>query len=311
MLADLNGDRRPDIYVANDAGFNFVFFNRGGGKLEERAALSGVAGDDTGHYNGSMGTDIGDFDGSGRASIWVTNFQGELPALYLNLGRETFNYQSRAAGVAAIGAHFVGFGTGCVDFDHDGWQDFVILNGHVVQHPVLGSSHRQRAVLFRNVEFQGRRFLKDVSTDAGRFFASPIVGRGLAIGDLDNDGWPDLVACQTNGPLTVLRNQLGTTSKQRWLGVKLQGKNHRDIVGTTAILETSTRKLTRFIKGGGSYLSANDPDLLFGLDETESPGRLTVHWSWGGTSTYEVMAPNRYWELHEDTKGVKETRLAN
>jgi hypothetical protein len=301
VLADLNDDGRPDIYVTNDASNKFLFINRGGGKLEEKGLAAGVAVDVDGLHQGSMGVDAGDYDGSGRPSLWVTNYQSELHALYLNLGRETFDHRSRATGIGAIGQQFVGFGTGFLDVDNDGWEDLVIANGHVLRYPPRGSTVKQRPVLFQNVEQQGRRFFRDVSARAGPYFQIPAVGRGVAIGDLDNDGWPDLVISHTNTPVVLLRNEAARAqdTPSRWLGVRLIGRDGRDVVGSTVILEGDGRRLTRFARGGGSYLSANDPRLLFGLGRSEKVGRITVKWSWGQTQTWDNLKPNAYWELHE------------
>ncbi len=297
VLADLNDDGRPDIYVANDATNKLLFLNRAG-KLEECGERAGVAVDDTGLYNGSMGVDAGDYDGSGRPSLWVTNFQGDLHNLYRNLGREVFQYQSRAAGIAAIGQHWVGFGTAFVDVDNDGWEDLAIVNGHVVYHPTLGSTVKQRPVLLRNVEYQGRRFFEDVSVEGGPFFQTPALGRGLAVGDLDNDGWPDLVMNPSNSPAVILRNE-AVAAPAQWLGLKLIGRDHRDVVGSTAIVESQGRKLTRFAKGGGSFLSSGDRRLLFGLGTATAVERVTVRWSWGATQVWEGMQPGSYYELRE------------
>jgi hypothetical protein len=300
LLADFNDDGRPDIFVANDETPRFLFLNRGAGKLEEKGRLAGVAEDDGGRPNGSMGVDAADYDGSGRASLWVTNFQNEFHGLYRNRGAETFQHFSRPAGVAAIGQHFVGFGTGFVDVDNDGWEDLVIANGHVFRYPVGGDSPKERPVLLRNTERQGRRFFQDAAAQGGEFFATPALGRGLAVGDLDNDGWPDLVVSNTNGPAVLLRNEAGAASAARWLGVKLVGRERRDVVGSTAVLELEGgRRLTRFAKGGGSYLSAPDPRILFGLGESGQPSRLTVKWSWGESQSWQGLTPGGYWELRE------------
>jgi hypothetical protein len=136
VIADLNDDGRPDLYVANDDGNNHLYMNHGGGKLEERGLIAGAAVDHHGRYNGSMGVDVGDFDGSGHGSLLVTNFQGELPALYANLGRGEFLHQSQAAGLGAVGQSFVGFGTAFLDLENDGWLDLMIVNGHVLRHPI-------------------------------------------------------------------------------------------------------------------------------------------------------------------------------
>lgn len=297
LFVDVNDDGRPDVYVANDAARNLLYLNRGG-KLEEKAELAGVAVDDRGVPNGSMGVDAGDYDGSGRASLWVTNYQDETHALYQNLGQERFHYQSRAAGITALGQRFVGFGTGFVDVDNDGWEDLFLVHGHVLRYPVA-STHAQRPILLRNELYQGRRFFRDVAGQGGPFFQAPIVGRGVALGDLDNDGWPDAVVSRTNSPLVLLRNEAAAARPAQWLGVRLVGRGQRDVTGSTVTLEGASRRLTRFAKGGGSYLSASDPRLVFGLGEGVPIQRLTVRWAWGEVQHWDGLAPNRYWVLRE------------
>ncbi|HJT78536.1 MAG TPA: VCBS repeat-containing protein, partial [Gemmataceae bacterium] len=152
LLADLDGDGRPDVYVTNDMSRNLLYVNRGG-KLEEKALKAGVALDDEGRATASMGVDAGDYDGSGRPSLFVTNFQRELPSLYQNLGRDAFYYQSWAAGLAALGRTYVGWGTGFVDVDNDGWEDLVYANGHLFRHPA-GAPLKQRLKLLHNEEGQ-------------------------------------------------------------------------------------------------------------------------------------------------------------
>jgi enediyne biosynthesis protein E4 len=302
VLADLNGDQRPDIYVANDTHKNLLYVNRGG-KLQEQALGAGVAVDGDARATGSMGVDAGDFDGSGRPSLWVTTFQGEQQALYRNLGHELFHHDSRAAGIAAIGQMFVGFGTAFVDVDNDGWEDLVFVNGHVFQHPSGINNRKQRPVLLHNVAYQGRRVFRDIAAQGGEFFQQPALGRGLAAGDLDNDGWPDLVVSHNDSPVVLLRNEASwamPVSAGHWLGIRLIGRERRDVVGSTVIVETDEGRLTRFAKGGGSYLSASDQRILFGLGTSERVRRVTVRWSWGQTQTWENLEPNRYWDLRED-----------
>jgi hypothetical protein len=296
VLADLNGDGRPDIFVSNDLAPNMLFMNRGG-KLAEQAGLAGVALNDTGIATASMGVDTADYDGSGRPSLFVTNFQRELHSLYWNLGNELFLYQSEAAGLAALGRVYVGWGTSFVDIDNDGWEDLLIVNGHLYRKPA-GSPVRQRPFLLHNEESHGRRTFRDIGTRGSAIFQTPALARGLAVGDLDNDGWPDLVISNVNSPAVLVQNVAAASSPAGWLGVRLVGRGNRDVVGSTVVVESAGRKLTRFAKGGGSYLSANDTRILFGMSGARAE-RISVRWSWGETQTWENLESNRYWELHE------------
>ncbi|HUR55780.1 MAG TPA: CRTAC1 family protein, partial [Gemmataceae bacterium] len=245
------------------------------------------------------------FDGSGRASIWVTNFPGELHSLHRNTGREVFHHATRASGVAALGQSYVGFGTAFTDLDNDGWEDIAIATGHVLQHPVLGAEVKQKPVLLRNIEHEGKRYFVIATERGGPYFRKPEYGRGLAAGDLDNDGWPDLVVSHTNTPGAVLRNVGAESGAARWVGVKLVGKGNRDVVGSTISLDTGTRTQTRFSKGGGSYLSHNDSRAHFGLGPDGAVRRVRVRWSWGETQTWEGVEPGAYWELREGEPAAK------
>ncbi|MEX2173474.1 MAG: CRTAC1 family protein [Pirellulaceae bacterium] len=305
IVADLDQNAQPDIYVGNDATANFLYSNQDG-RWDERGAAAGVALDDEGSYNGSMGVDAGDYDGSGRPSLWVTNFQREVHALYTNLDNGFYRHESKAAGIAALGRQFVGFGTGFLDVDNDGWLDLAIANGHVLRHPTIAPL-RQRPVLMHNVSRGERRFFQDAGSRGGDYFQLPRIGRGLAIGDLDNDGWPDLVIGHSNAPIVLLRNA-AAESEHHWLGVELVGKDARNVAGSTVTLQVGSRRLARFVNGGGSYLSSGDRRLLFGLGKDGQPGRLSVRWSWGETQHWDGLQPGSYYRLHE-TKPAAE-RLA-
>jgi hypothetical protein len=297
--ADFNGDRRPDIYVANDTVDNFLYMNRGGLKLNETGTNAGVAVDAHAIPNGSMGVAVGDYDHSGLASIFVTNYENEMHALYRNLGKaELFLYSTAVAGIGALGQSHVGFGTAFLDLDNHGWEDLVISNGHVIRHPVAAGIAQPPALL-RNIG--GGRF-EIITAQGGAYFLGDHVGRGLAVADLDNDGLPDLVITHLNQRAVVLRNVAGQGgTRNHWLGLELIGKGNRDLVGSRIVVEVGGQKLTRFVTGGGSYLSAADPRHLFGLAGAERIAHVTVEWSWGESQSWDGkdFAVDRYWSITE------------
>jgi hypothetical protein len=313
LVVDVNGDGKPDIYVANDTTDNFLYLNRsspGRIVLEEVGLGAGVARDGNGSPNGSMGLDAADFDGSGRPALWVTNYEGEMHALYQNeCGSDgaLFNYVTEPAGIVALGLAHVGWGTAFLDLDHSGWPGLFISNGHAIRFPVGAARQRQRPVLLRNVAHPsrpGQRKFLDVSAQGGPYFEAEHRGRGVAFGDLDNDGKIDAVLNNLNEPSVVLRNEAPAEGRH-WLGVELRARGNRCFVGTKVVLEVGGRTLTRFCKGGGSYLSANDPRLTFGLGESAKVGRLTVYWASGQPQHYDGLAVDRYWRLTEGEKAPK------
>jgi enediyne biosynthesis protein E4 len=303
VLADLNGDGRPEIYVTNDTTDKFLYLNRskpGAILLEEVGQLAGVATDEVGLANGSMGVDVGDYDGSGRPSLLVTNYENELHGLYRNVSAKDipqFEYSTRTAGIDKLGRHYVGFGTGFLDLDNTGRLDVVIANGHVIRYPVRAPV-RQRPILLQNQGPRGAKGpvqLVNITPQGGTYFQTDHQGRGVAIGDLDNDGRHDLVISHINAPVVLLRNESNST--HHWLGVELAGKDHADIVGARLTLEVGGRNLTRFATGGGSYLSSADRRHLFGLGNDDRVGRLTVVWPSGREQSWEGLAVDRYWRL--------------
>jgi len=291
VAADLDGDHRPDIYVANDTTPNLLFLNRDG-RFEEVAATAGVAHDDRGVANGSMGIAVGDPFAAGRPSLFVTNYQHELPALYRNDGGGFFTFASRSSGVAAVGLSHVGFGTAFADFDHDGWEDIVIVNGHVIRHP-QGTTVAQRPALLRNV---GRGRFAVATDTAGDYFRARHQGRGLAVGDLDDDGAVDIVVSHVDEPVAVLRNRAG--SADDWLGIALVHPGRRDLVGTRVQLTCAGATHHRFVVGGGTYLSHSDRRLVFGLGRHPAgPVGVVVTWPDGSVDRWAGLPPGRYHRL--------------
>jgi hypothetical protein len=306
IAVDVNDDRRPDLYVANDTTDNFLYLNRskpGQIQFEEVGMPMGVARDDRGIANGSMGMGAADIDGSGRASLWTTNYEGELHGLYRNVKQgqqQYFVFSTQTSGIAAIGQTYVGFGTEFTDFDNDGLEDLFVVNGHVIRHPARDNL-RQAPVLLRAL---GPVRFADVTDRGGEYARAGHRGRGLAVGDLDNDGKADLVISNVEEPAAVLRNVCNAGN--RWVGVELAGRDRRDTVGTRLTLEVDGKKLTRFAKGGGSYLSSNDPRQRFGVGPAQKVGTLTVEWATGEPRTehWDNLALDRYHRI-EQGKGRK------
>jgi len=294
LLVDVDGDRKLDVYVANDTVDNFLYLNQstpGMLALDERGLVSLAARDDRGAANGSMGLDVGDPERLGKPNLWVTNYENELHAFYRNNsepGRPLFTHRTAPLGIAAIGQRFVGWGTAFIDADRDGWEDLFVANGHAIRHPTgKDSKRKQQPVLLRNVK---GKFVNE-SRRIGAYFDTPRLARGVALGDLDNDGHTDLVISHVNEPAAVLRGIGGPD--QHWLGVHLAGKDHACTVGAKVTVQAGADRQTKFTKGGGSYLSAHDPRLLFGLGAHAS-ARVTITWPDGSVQTLPDVAVDRY-----------------
>ncbi len=282
LLADVEPDGDTDIYVANDTTDNFLYLNDGRGRFEEAGVARGVALDDNGLPNGSMGVELCDFNQDGRPDLWVANYEREVFALYRNEGRGHFLHVSQRLGVADLGGLFVGFGTACEDFDSDGDRDIVVANGHVIKYPDV-SPRRQLPLL---LAFNGQRFER-VPSAAGSFFGDPHEGRGLATADFDADGDVDVAISHLNEPLALLENKFH--DQNRWLSLSLVGtQSSRDAVGARVELQLGSTRLHRQIVGGGSYLSHSAQAMHFALPAAGGSRTLIVHWPSGTTQTIDA-----------------------
>lgn len=278
VIADVNGDDHPDIYVANDALPNHLYVSQPSGTYRESAFEYGVALGETGVADGSMGVDIGDLDRDGKLDIWVANYEEQSFALYRNMGSDLFTHASRPFGITAVGTLAVGFGTVIFDADGDGFQDIFCANGHIWA-PNNVVDRRQLPYFFWNDH--GRRF-RNIAPISGEYFCKRHLGRGVATGDLDANGALDLVVTHTNDPAAILKNE---TLIPNWLSVRLIGRaSPRSAVGAKVMIQSSHGSQIGFVKGGGSYLSSSDRTVFFGLGTESAVKSLQVDWP-SGTKT--------------------------
>ncbi len=309
VSGDFDGDGRGDLYVANDGMPNRMWLQDAGGAFRDEALHRGNALSLEGMAEAGMGVVAGDVDADGDEDLLVTHLTLETNTLYLNDGTGFFDDATVAAGLGQASFTYTGFGVAFLDFDNDGWLDLMAVNGAVKLVPELVARRDPYPVHMPNLLFRNRGpaerglRLEDVSGVAGDDFQRSEVSRGLATGDLDNDGDIDVVVANNSGPARLLINQ--AAGERHWLGLRLViGESQRDALGARVGLERDgSPTLWRRVRTGGSYLSASDPRLLFGLGTSPDVGGVVVEWPSGRRERFEVEV-DRYTTLREGTGKV-------
>jgi enediyne biosynthesis protein E4 len=294
VAADVDDDGRIDLFVANDTTANYLWHNLGGMKFEEAGVSSGVACSAMGLFQAGMGTAVGDLDRDGLPDLVVTNFYGESTSFFRNMGHTIFADGTRAIGLAGPSRYLLGFGVVLFDANNDGRLDLAQTNGHVVDKRPDASFDMPAMLMIG--EDDGR--LVDVTAKAGPLWTVPRIGRALAAGDLDNDGWIDVVCVPQNTPLVFCHNQTKTTAGHA-VSFLLEGtKSNRDGIGAVVTVTAGGQRRRAWRYGGGSYESASDPRLHFGLGE-HSVIEVEVRWPSGLVDRFHNLASDRCYRLRE------------
>jgi len=304
---DTEGNGRQDIFVANDLSPNMLWHNNGNGTFTEIAKRANCAYSDEGALMAGMGVAVADYNHSGNESLFVTNFSGMPNTLYKNIGEGIFENESMMSGLALPHMKFLAFGCEFLDYDADGWPDLIVTNGSVYLHAdtrLDGATTAERKQLFHNA---GNGTFTEV-TDSGQLgdLSVPLVGRGLAVGDFDNDGRLDVLCNNQNGPAQLFRNQ--DRSPHHWVSFKTIGtKSNRDGLHTRFTLAAGGMRLTATVRAGSSYLSVSDRRVYFGLGSSTKIDRVDIRWPSGTREVLRDVAPDASYVVTEG-KGIT-TRL--
>ncbi len=293
VACDINNDGWMDLFVANDTEPNFLFLNRKG-KFEENGMLAGVGYSSYGRARSGMGVDAADYDQDGWADLFVSNVDQEMFSLYHNNKNETFSDFATPTGIGPATKLMSGWGVKFFDYDNDGDLDLLLCNGHPddkIDGRVDGVKYLEPMLLYRNTG----NGMKNVSAQGGAIFSRPLAGRGMAIGDFDNDGAVDVLIAVNNGTPVLLHNIAGRGNN--WLGVKLVGKkSNPDAVGARLTYQAGNLQRSRMKVGGGSYLSSHDPRIVLGIGKRQKVDWLEVKWPLpgGATQRFTGLPINRY-----------------
>jgi len=297
---DQDGDGRLDLFVSNDADENYLWRNRGGMKFEEEAGLWGVDVSGRGASQSCMGTELADVDGDLDFDLFATNFAKEPNVLYVRGKDGYYDDRSYPSGLGEPSYLSVGFGARFFDYDRDADLDLIVVNGHIVDNVELADATQSFKQVPHFYENRGNGTFAQVGERLGPFFTTPDVGRGLATGDLDDDGDLDVVVLENDAPLVVLEN--AGKFPGRWIGLALVGtRSPRDALGAVVTIECAGKRQAQPLVGNVSYLSWVDLRLHFGLGQIppDAKVRATIRWPSGTTQTVPDLAPDRYHRIEE------------
>jgi hypothetical protein len=294
---DYDDDGWPDIYVACDSTPSILYRNNHDGTFTDRAVVAGAAFNEDGREQAGMGSTVADYDGDGKLDIFKTNFSDDTSTLYRNNDNGTFDDVTFAAGLGLY-TRYLGWGTMFLDFDNDGWPDLLLVNGHVypeVDKQNLGSSYEEPRILYHN---NGNKTFSDISAQAGSGITAVHAGRGLAVGDLWNDGRISAVVSNMNARPSLLVNQV--RSANHWIGLRTVGtKSNRDGIGARVMVKVGRRILVDEVRSGSSYDSNNDMRIHFGLGTVSKIDWVQIRWPSGRSEQFDSIPVDAIHTLKE------------